>query len=262
MYDIIIRNAKIIDGTGAAAYNSDIAIRHGKIAFIGTFKDTDAKESYDAKGLIATPGFIDIHTHSDKTLITFPKSESRLLQGITTEIGGNCGISPFPVLSRYLDDLKLYEGGRLPYEWHDTKGFLDFLESTGTGTNFGCLAGHGSIRLAVMGYSSKKASIEELEKMRNLTKQAIKQGAFGMSTDLIYPPGSYADADEIIYILKALQEEGGYYATHMRNEREYLIDSVKESIAVSKASGVPLQISHHKSLHMPLWAKLFTKQRH
>lgn len=255
MYDIIIRNAKIIDGTGAAAYNSDIAIRHGKIASIGTFRETDAKESYDAKGLIATPGFIDIHTHSDKTLITFPKSESRLLQGITTEIGGNCGISPFPVSSRYLDDLKLYEGGRLPYEWHDTKGFLDFLESTGTGTNFGCLAGHGSIRLAVMGYSSKKASIEELEKMRNLTKQAIKQGAFGMSTGLIYPPGSYADADEIIYILKALQEEGGYYATHMRNEREYLIDSVKESIAVSKASGVPLQISHHKSLHMPLWGK-------
>ena len=158
MYDVIIKNAKIIDGTGATAYNSDIAIKNGKIASIGTFKETNAKESYDAKGLIAAPGFIDIHTHSDKNLIAFPKSESRLLQGITTEIGGNCGISPFPVASRYLDDLKLYEGGSLPYEWHDAKGFLDFLEDKGTGTNFGCLVGHGSIRLAVMGYSSQKAT--------------------------------------------------------------------------------------------------------
>ncbi len=252
MYDVIIRNGKIIDGSGNPWFHGDIGIVDGRVAEIGNLADQAGKEEYDACGRYVAPGFIDIHTHSDKTLATYPQSESRILQGVTTEIGCNCGISPFPVVPERLADLKSYEGGDLPYQWKDAKGFLDYMESMGCSTNLGCLVGHGSLRLAVMGYSTEKASLGQLKAMRKLAAEALKGGAFGISSGLIYPPGSYSDREEMIFVLDALRECGGYYATHMRNERDKLVESVRESIEVAAAAKVPLQISHHKSLHKPL----------
>lgn len=252
MYEIIIRNGNVIDGTGKPAFRADIAIDGGRIMAIGDLSAYRGKDEYDADGKYVVPGFIDIHTHSDKTLETYPRAESRILQGVTTEVGGNCGISPFPINPEYIEDLKVYEGGNLTWKWNDISSFLDYMEDVGTSTNFGCLAGHGSIRMAVMGYSADEASKDQLMAMRKLAAETIRGGALGISSGLIYPPGSYSNTSEMIYVLDALKENGGFYATHMRNERENLVESVQESIHVAKEAGVPLEISHHKSLHAPL----------
>ena len=255
MYDTIIRHGRIIDGTGRSWYHADIGIADGKIAAIGCLAAEPAETEFNADGLYISPGFIDIHTHSDKTLSECCLSESRILQGVTTEIGGNCGMSAFPVTESHLSDLDIYMSAKLSYEWKDTREFLTYLESRGSSTNFGCLVGHGSLRIAVMGMSPDSASSDQLRHMYCLAKSSLEQGAFGISSGLIYPPGSYSDKAEMIAVLKAVKECGGYYATHMRNEAQYLVDSVKESIEVCEAAGVPLHISHHKSLHKPLWGK-------
>ena len=255
MYDIILRNARIIDGTGSAWYPGDIAIQDGKIKVIGSLAAETAAQEFDVKELYVSPGFIDVHTHSDKSLGECGLSESRILQGVTTEIGGNCGMSAFPVAEKYQQDLDIYMASDLPYCWTDTAEFLNYLEEQGTSTNFGCLVGHGSLRIAVMGMAPETPTQEQLDQMYELAKESLQQGAFGVSSGLIYPPGSYSEQDEMISVLRAVKECGGYYATHMRNESRDLIKSVKESIAVAEAAGVPLQISHHKSLHKPLWGK-------
>lgn len=252
LYDVIIRECQILDGSGAPCFPGDIGISAGKIQAVGDLSRAHAEKEYYAQGQYVSPGFLDIHTHSDKTLPEYSHSESRILQGVTTELGGNCGISPFPVAPEHLEDLKSYEGGNLPYVWDSLEGYLDYLENLGTSTNFGCLVGHGSLRLAVMGYSSQKADEQQLVQMRRLATQALREGAFGLSSGLIYPPGSYSDREEMVYVLGAVRECGGIYTTHMRNERQQLVASVEEALSVAEQAGVPLQISHHKSLHEPL----------
>ncbi len=251
-YDVIIRECRILDGSGAPCFPGDIGISSGKIQAVGDLSQAHGEQEYCAQGRYVSPGFLDIHTHSDKTLPEYTRAESRILQGITTELGGNCGISPFPVVPEHLEDLRSYEGGNLPYTWDSVRGYLDYLEGLGTSTNFGCLAGHGSLRMAVMGYSDQKADSRQLARMRRLAVQALEEGAFGISSGLIYPPGSYSDREEMVYVLGAVRERGGIYTTHMRNERQLLTASVEEALAVAEQAGVPLQISHHKSLHEPL----------
>ena len=255
MYDIILRNARIIDGTGSAWYHGDIGIQDGKIKSIGALAAEAAAQEYDVHDLYVAPGFIDIHTHSDKSLGQCRLAGSRILQGVTTEIGGNCGMSAFPVSEKYRSDLDIYMAADLPYTWTDAEGFFRYLESAGISTNFGCLVGHGSLRIAVMGMAPDAPTEEQLDEMYRLAKSALQQGAFGISSGLIYPPGSYSEKEEMISLLRAVKECGGYYATHMRNESRDLIKSVKESIEVCEAAGVPLQISHHKCVHKPLWRK-------
>ncbi|MCI8608425.1 MAG: D-aminoacylase [Firmicutes bacterium] len=252
MFDLILKNGKIIDGTGSPWFYGDIGIAGGKITAIGKLEGAEADQVYDVGGRYISPGFIDIHTHSDRMLEAYPLSESRILQGVTTEIGGNCGMSPFPVAEKYREDLKNYVGGEVSYCWEDAKGFLDHMESLGGSTNFGALTGHGSLRLAVMGYSTEKATLEQLAAMEKLAEESLKGGSLGITSGLIYPPGSYSDQEEMIYVLRALRECGGFYATHMRNEGKNLVQSVKEALAVAETAGVRLQISHHKETYKPL----------
>ncbi len=257
MFDTIIKNGRIIDGTGCPWRRSDIGIKEGKIAKIGRINPDQYPDAdvIDAKDNYVTPGFIDIHNHSDKTLGSCQLAESRIFQGVTTEIGGNCGMSPFPIAEEYLEDLKNYMASDLPFTWDSMDGFFEYLAQKGISTNFGCLTGHGSVRLAVLGMSPDKADSEQLEQMYQLTKECLKNGSFGVSSGLIYPPGSYSDADEMIAVLKAVKEEGGFYATHMRNEGKRLIPSTKEAIAVAKAADVPLEISHHKCIDKAQWGQ-------
>lgn len=252
VFDLLIKNAKVIDGTGNPWFYGDIGVTDGKIAAVGKLEGAEGTQIYDVKGRYVSPGFIDIHTHSDRMLEAYPCSESRILQGVTTEIGGNCGMSPFPVAEKYREDLKNYVGGEVSYTWEDARGFLDHMESLKTSTNFGALTGHGSLRLAVMGYSTEKATADQLEAMRRLAAESIKGGSLGITSGLIYPPGSYSDREEMVYVLKALREYGGFYATHMRNEGKNLVQSVREALAVAEEAGVRLQISHHKCIHEPL----------
>ena len=146
MFDCIIRNARVIDGTGAPWHRGDIGVADGKVAMIGNLSGMTGKVEYDAHDHYLAPGFSDVHAHSDETLWAYPQAESRILQGVTTDIGGNCGTSPCPINPRYLSDLRTELGEDMPIEWDDMKGFLRFLEEKTISTNFGCLVGHGTLR--------------------------------------------------------------------------------------------------------------------
>lgn len=259
MFDTVIKNVRIIDGSNAAWYRSDIGIKDGKIAKIGIV-DLPKRDELgdttvvDGKDLYAAPGFIDIHSHSDTSLMEYPKAESRILQGVTTEIGGNCGLSTAPV-SADADKKEMLRAyvGDLSYDWQSVAGFLDKMEETPISVNFGTEVGHGSIRIAAMGFENRKPTAEEMAKMRELLRESLADGAFAMSSGLIYPPGCYADTDELAELCKELPAYGAFYATHMREEGVNVVESVKEAIEICERSGAALQISHHKVTKKSVW---------
>ena len=255
MYDFIIKNVRIIDGTSAPWYRGSVAVKDGKIAEIGSaWMEEPAADVIDGRDFYLAPGFIDIHTHSDKSLQKYPKSESRILQGVTTEIGGNCGISVAPVSCDPDKKAKLKDYvGDLDYTWNTVGEFLDAMEIQGISTNLGMVVGHGSLRLAAMGFDSRKASDEEMEMMKADLRQALDDGAFGMSSGLIYPPGCYADTDELAELSKELTPYGAYYATHMRNEGMGVVEALKEALEIGRRSGAAVQISHHKVTRRDGW---------
>lgn len=253
MFDLLIKNCRIVDGSGVPWYRGNVAVKDGHIVKIGTgsqMQDSPAAETVDGCGFYLAPGFVDIHSHSDTTLMKYPQAESRILQGITTEIGGNCGMSAAPV-STDDDKKKELEAyiGEMDYDWHTVGEFLEKIQECRPSVNFGTEVGHGTIRIAVMGFENRKASVSEMEKMKAVLREALKDGAFAMSSGLIYPPGCYSDLDELAELSKELPACGAFYATHMREEGEKVIDSVKEAIEICRKSGAPLEISHHKVIN-------------
>lgn len=247
MYDYIIKNGKIIDGSGVPWFKSDIAISKGKIKKIAKLTEDEAEKIIDAKGLVVSPGFIDIHTHSDLTVLVNGKSESKIRQGVTTEVIGNCGSSPAPAYGKgynhLKEELKDYE---LNYDWKSYKDYLAEIDKKEKSVNIVPLVGHGALRRSVLGYENRKPNLEELTKMKKLLKKALKAGAKGISSGLIYPPSSYAETEELIELAKTAAEFGGIYITHMRYEGEKLVEGVKEAIKIGEESGISVQISHHK----------------
>ena len=243
MFDLLIKNARIIDGSGSPWYRADLAVKDGRIAAIGRITE-NAEMVVDAQDKYLAPGFIDIHSHSDGSILKCPSNESRLLQGTTTELTGNCGDSMAPTGPATVDPDKKYR---------TVAEFLDAVENARPATNFAMLAGHGTVRDAVMGYSSGKASPEQIEEMKKVTAKAMEDGAFGISSGLIYPPGCYADTDELSEVASAVAPYGGLYTTHMRNENVKVVESVKEAIEIAERSGARLQISHHKVTSKQNW---------
>lgn len=260
MLDTIIQNVRVIDGTNAPWYRADIGIKDGKISKIGTINvensdgNASAAEVIDGQDLYAAPGFIDIHSHSDTSLMVYPQAESRILQGITSEIGGNCGLSAAPVSydEEKKEMLRAYVGD-LSYDWHSVGEFLDMMSRVPISVNFGTEVGHGSLRIAAMGFENRKATASEMEQMRALLRQSLADGAFAMSSGLIYPPGCYADKDELIALCAELPAYHAFYATHMREEGLQITESVREAIEICARSGAPLQISHHKVTKKDAW---------
>lgn len=256
MVDLIIKNCRIIDGTNAPWFRGGVAVKDGRIVKVGQLGDLEAKEVVDGKDHYLTPGFIDIHSHSDTTILTYPQSESRILQGVTTEIGGNCGMSAAPCAPEHEADLKDYLR-----EWWEEDSFpgqriADFLkevETKGHSVNFGTLVGHGTLRLAVMGFDAVKPTERQMGQMKALLKQALDDGVFGMSSGLIYPPGSFADTDELAELASVMRPSQALYVTHMRNEGLNLVDGVKEALEIARRAGVPLEISHHKATRKEVW---------
>ncbi len=245
MYDIIIKNGKIIDGTGSPYFRSDIAIKDGKIVKVARGLD-GAKEIIDAQGLTVTPGFIDSHSHSDRNMLSHPDQIEKIEQGITTSIAGQCGGSIAPC-HRDTKDKGIYE----------TMGkFLDATKQQPQGSNTALLVGHGSIRSAVMGTENREPTAEELERMKDHLRSAMENGATGMSFGLIYNPGMFSKTDELCEMAKVLAEYNGVLAAHIRNENINLIKSVEEFITVVKSSGVRGVISHHKSTFFENWGKV------
>ncbi len=261
MYDFIIKNVRIIDGTGAPWFRGSVAVKGGRIAAVlPVFSErTDENlsgetEVIDGEDLYLAPGFIDIHSHSDTTLPLYPRAESRVLQGITTEIGGDCGISaapvsPDPAKKKLLADYV----GDLPYTWKTVGEYLDYVEAQHPSVNFGTSVGHGTIRLAAMGFDNRKTSPEEMEEMKELLRGALEDGAFCLSSGLIYPPGCYADTDELAELAGELIPYGAYYKTHMRNEGAQIVSALEEALEVCRRSGAPLQINHHKIINKDGW---------
>lgn len=259
MFDILIMNGTIVDGTGNKRFKGSIGIKDGKIEFAGSGCKKEAKEIIEAEGLVVTPGFIDFHSHSDFVILAESRAMNTLKQGITTEITGHCGVSAVPLTEEMLGSLKEMASGEEYEELSkmpgSSKDVLEYINKRPLGTNVAFLCGHGTIRSIVMGYENRKPTEAELDEMKALVGQAMKAGALGMSTGLIYPPGVYADEEEIVELCKVVAEYGGIYASHMRSESKNVVESVKETIRVAEITGIPVVISHHKIAGKDNWGK-------
>jgi N-acyl-D-amino-acid deacylase len=260
-YDLVLRDGRIIDGTGSPWYRGDVAVDGGRIAAVGAVGNGGDRE-IALDGRVVAPGFIDIHTHSDFTLPANRDAHSKVRQGVTLEIVGNCGTSAAPrygAAARSADDW--FEGRGLDDEvdssqWESMAEYLDYLDRDGLSLNAGSLVGHGNVRAAVVGYDDRAPTDDELVEMRGLVAEAMGDGAVGLSTGLFYPPGSYAETDEVVALAETAAEHGGFYATHMRSESDRLLESVEEAIAVGRRADIPVQISHHKAIGPDNWGKV------
>ena len=245
-YDIIFRNLKIVDGTGNPTFYGDIAISDDTIVKVGKVLKK-AKEEYDCEGLTAAPGFIDIHNHSDISILTQPFAKNYVFQGVTTLVVGNCGESGAPIAENNTSLFLAENLDRNKCNFETFDEYLGVLENSRKSVNIATLIGHGNICSAVIGMENKKPSKDDLEEMKKLVKEAMESGAFGLSTGLIYDPGVFADREEIIELAKVVAEYDGIYNTHMRNESDLLIESLFESIDIGRRSGARVQISHLKA---------------
>lgn len=245
MYDTIIKNGTVIDGTGNKRFKADIGILDGIIRIIGDLTQYSALETIDASGLFVAPGFIDIHTHSDMALPLDSRSESQIRQGVTTEVVGNCGTSLAPTTDEGRARLLGMVGIKDTVAWTSYASYLDALEATGVSTNIAGLAGHGAIRDCVMGGNAPRvATQDEVSRMADILDRALGEGAFGFSTGLEYHPGKEARYDEILELCKITAKHNGLYATHTRNRDTCYISGFGEALDVARNSGVRLQISH------------------
>lgn len=261
-YDILIKNGHMVDGTGNPSTVMDVGIANGKVRGMGRSLSGDAGEVIDATGAVVCPGFIDLHNHTDLAALAYPRCESHVMQGITTSVVGNCGLAMAPINPEKLMLLQEYLAPFLPkgfdwgWNWRSAKEYWARIESQGSSMNMVPLASQGTIRLAVMGWDSGPSTPAQLEDMKRLLAENLEQGAWGMSTGLIYPPGCYADTAEIIELAKVVVKYGGVYTTHIRNEGDRLMESVDEAISIGKASGVRVELSHHKALGRNNWGKV------
>ncbi|MFW9915556.1 MAG: amidohydrolase family protein [Candidatus Thorarchaeota archaeon] len=260
-FDILIKNGKILDGTGNPWYSGDLALFEGKIRAIGKLVDVTSHRTIDAKGLIVSPGFIDVHNHSDETTLVYRQMENAIMQGITTMVAGNCGMGLAPIKPEIREHVQKRLSLGLPPEvqlkitWETFDEYLREEEKEGLGVNVAHLVGHGPIRASAMGLDDREPSIDELDTMKELTHEAMQAGAYGLSTGLIYPPGIFAKTEEIIELAKVVARYGGIYASHIRGEAKTLLKAVEEAIMIGEKAGLPVQISHHKASSKRMWGK-------
>lgn len=255
MLDYLIRNSAIIDGTGNGPFEANLGIEADTIVFLGN-ESPHAKHEINAKGLIACPGFIDTHAHSEFTILADGRAEGKLSQGVTTEINGNCGLSAAPLSGEAFErrQADMNELG-IKERWHTFDEYFSLLEKNGIAINFATLCGHGNIRGSVVGYKNIPADESAKLKMNALLEEAINSGAKGLSTGLIYPPGIFSDTDELAGLAQTAGSKGGLYASHMRSEGDRLIESIEETIEIGRRSGIPVHISHIKTAGERNWMK-------
>ncbi|HXU91515.1 MAG TPA: D-aminoacylase [Methylomirabilota bacterium] len=259
MLDLKIEGATVVDGTGTAGSRTDVGVRDETIVAIGDLNREHAGTTLNASGKTLAPGFIDMHSHSDWRLWANRRAESKIRQGVTTEVVGNCGFSPAPVSAQYRDDLRgfaLYVPSGMDFRWPTFAEYLRAFDTGGTAVNVVQLVGHGTLRIAAMGFARRAPSAGELTTMQRLMSDAVHAGAWGLSTGLIYAPGSYAATEEIVEIARVAGSQGGFYASHIRGEGATLLDAVAEAIRVGRDARVPVQVSHVKAAGRPNWGKV------
>jgi N-acyl-D-amino-acid deacylase len=262
MFDFLITNGEIVDGTNSPKYRGDIAIDGDRILEIGKFEATSAETVIDAQGCVVCPGFIDMHSHADMLLPIAPRAESLLHQGITTAVFGQCGQSPVPIndLNRkiILEGINSLLPCDMPNIWDEFSSFgsfLDYLERIKTPLNVIPLVGQGTIRSAIMGCRDNRPTEEEIEQIKRLIDDALDSGAFGVSTGLIYAPGSFSSTEELIETLTPMGKRGGIYFSHVRGEAGTLIQAVQEAIEIGRKTGASVEISHFKAVSPENWDK-------
>ena len=257
-FDLIIKNGRVIDGTTAAVKAVDLGIRKDKIVALTNLSDAGADKIIDANGHIVCPGFIDIHTHTDTELLANPRGESKIRQGITTEVSGNCGSSPFPLNENDSHELygSLKERYGISKRWQTADEFLSTVEKAGPSFNYATFTGHGDLRAFVIGKNDVQPTPAELEKMKQVLDKTMEAGSLGLSTGLEYAPGSYAKTPELIELCKVVKEHNGIYATHMRNEDDTVEEAIEEALEICRKSGVSLEISHFKACNQSNWYKV------
>lgn len=263
MLDIVIKDGKIVNGTGNPWYHGDIGIKDGIIVSIGKIEEP-AKEVLDASGKIVAPGFIDMHSHSDLKILEDPLGEIKLQQGVTTEIFGNCGFSPAPLSSSTVELLKNYSQpvmGQLnrPWTWNSFKDFMDVLSQRQYSHNIGAFVGNGALRIAIKGFDITPLTSKEINNIKALVADAMEAGALGLSLGLMYVPENYYSTQELVDICSVLSRYNGLLVTHIRGEGNSLISAVEEVIYIAEQNKIPLHISHLKAAGKNNWGNKIHK---
>lgn len=248
MFDILIRNARVVDGTGSPWYRADVGIIGDTIEEVGRLGNVDAHFVIDALDKVVSPGFIEIHGHSDRTLLINPLAESSIHTGVTTETIANCGssIAPLTELNREQEERSFQRiDPDFEVEWQTTSELFDVYRRAGCSVNIVPFVGHNAVRTACMGYTMGLATPDDLEAMKGLVREAMEAGAHGLSTGLEYPPGSVATTDEVIELVKVAAEYDGIYPTHIRNRDVDYLAAIDEALEVGRQANLPVQISHN-----------------
>jgi N-acyl-D-amino-acid deacylase len=258
--DLVLAGGLIVDGSGAPAYRADVGVAGGRIEAIGDLSRAEAATRLDVSGCVVSPGFIDPHTHSDIPLLLNPEAHSKIRQGVTTEVIGNCGSSPAPLLGPNAAEVRARSGGgpqlQPDWDWQTYGDYLDRLRSVRPSVNVVPLAGHVTLRTTAMGVEHRPPTPEELTRMQELLEEALAAGAFGMSSGLMTPPSSYADTEELVALAGTLRDHGALYFSHIRGEGNTLFRATAEAIEVGERAGVPVQIAHHKAAFRPNWGRM------
>ncbi|MBS7637312.1 D-aminoacylase [Candidatus Bathyarchaeota archaeon] len=258
-YDILIREGRVFDGSGGDWFYSDIGISDGRIVSMGRLGDARAERVIEAGGLAVSPGFIDTHSHTDVTIMLFPTSDSKVMQGVTTEVVGNCGLSLAPIKGdlelqrRYVAAFHPEMASLLPWSWRSLGEYYQAVERLGISVNLAPLIAAGNVRISVMGFENRTPTEGEMQEMREIVEEGMREGAFGLSTGLVYPPGVFTKTEEIIELAKVAARYGGIYSSHIRGEGDTLLQSVLEAIEIGRRAGIPVLISHIKVMGRANW---------
>ncbi len=255
---ILIRGGAVVDGSGAPPRRMDVAVTGDRIAAVAGLAEWTADTILDAAGLVVAPGLIDMHSHSDLALLINGRAESKIRQGVTTEVTGMCGWSPAPAPEERREEIRKDAGawGReVEWTWGSFGEYLEALRRSGTSVNVAPVVGHGAIRSAVMGEEGRAPTADELKAMQREVARAMEEGAFGMSTGLVYAPGMWADTDEVIALARAMAPADGIYFSHIRSESDKLLEAIEEAVRIGRETGVAVQIAHLKAEGTRNWGK-------
>ena len=258
-WSLLIKNGTVVDGSGAPATVADVAVEGERIVAVERGLSGEAARTIDAGGLMVAPGFIDIHSHSDLVYDKCPSAESKVRQGVTTEVVGMCSFSPAPVAPGRAEVVRQWAGGisqRIPIAWETFAEYLEHLRRLGPSVNIVQFVGHGALRLATVGPENRAPTRDEQGAMERLLGEAMDAGAFGFSTGLVYAPSAYGSTEELIGLARGMAPRGGLYFSHIRGEAATLEEAVKEAIGIGEETGVPVQISHVKAAGRENWGKM------
>ncbi|QJC50462.1 D-aminoacylase [Paenibacillus albicereus] len=259
MLDLVLKNGRVVDGSGNPWYRGDVGVKDGVIAAVGRI-DEEAAETIDVRGQVIAPGFIDGHCHSDLMILDHPLSEIKLSQGVTAEVVGNCGLAPAPVFPDREELLRSYispviGSTKQEWQWNTVGEYMDYVGRSAPAEHMATYVAHGALRIAVMGFDNRPATPAELQRMKELLEEGLRAGAIGLSIGLLYSPGSYTSKEELAELCSVLPRYDGLLSTHIRGEGNNLLPSVREVIWIAEQAGIPLHVSHLKAAGKANWGK-------